>query len=243
VDLLPILQGTLPPIVAALLLVTLGGARLLSLAAAAGLFVAYGLLKAWPAWPHELWSSPNGMQWLLWVVVASALLTAVEHAGMGRGRPAAWAGAALAAAGCWLVLQKVAARWTPWEIGLQVGVSALLLFWLVPALRHALRVARPGLLPAILATALLSVDAVLLAAHGSALLGQLCGAVAAASGAAIGTALWRRPFALAAADGTWIATAHGLFLLAGVYIAELPLGFAIGFVAPLLLLLLWRRSA
>lgn len=242
-DLEPILHGTLPPILAALLLVSLGGARLLPLAVAAGLFVAYGLLKDWLAWPHELWSSPNGTQWLLWVVIASALLAGIEHTGLGRGRPAAWVGSLLAAVGCWLVLQKAAARWTTWEAGLRVGISAVLLFWLVPALRHALRVARPGLLPAILTTALLSLDAALLAAHGSALLGQLCGAVAAATGAATGTVLWRKPFALAAADGTWIATAHGLFLLVGVYLGELPAGYAIGLVAPLLLLLLWRRSA
>jgi hypothetical protein len=243
VDLEPILHGTLPPILAALLLVSLGGPRLLPFAAAAGLLVAHALLKEWPAWPHQLWSAPNGRHWLLWVVSASALLTTVEHTGVGRGRPAAWLGGLLAALGCWLVLEKVAMRWPPWQSGLLIGGSALLLFWLVQAIRHALRVARPGLLPGILVTALLSMDAVLLAAHGSGLLGQLCGAMAAACGAAVGTVLWRKRFALVAADGTWIATAHGLFLLAGVFLADLPPGYAIGLVVPLLALLFWRRGA
>ena len=71
-----ILKGVLPPIVLALLLVSFGGARLLSIAAALGPFVAYWLLKRVPpAWPHELWAAPNGTEWLLWALVAAAIVT------------------------------------------------------------------------------------------------------------------------------------------------------------------------
>ena len=51
---------------------------------------------------------------------------------------------------------------------------------------------------------LLSLDAALVTLGKSALLGQLCGAVAAALGAGVATSLWRRGFALQAADGVWL---------------------------------------
>ena len=78
----------------------------------------------------------------------------------------------------------------------------------------------------------------------SALLGQLCGVVAAALGAAAGTALWRRPFALPAADGTWIGAAHALFVLAGVHLGSLPWSAAgAALLAPCALLLLRPGAA
>ena len=62
-DLDVLLRGAAPPIVAVLLLVSLAGSRMLPLAMAIGLYVAYGLLKGWPALPHELWRDPNGVAW------------------------------------------------------------------------------------------------------------------------------------------------------------------------------------
>ena len=53
-DPIVVLKGTLPPIGAGLLLVSLGGARLTAAAAAVGTYVAFGLLKEWPALPHEI---------------------------------------------------------------------------------------------------------------------------------------------------------------------------------------------
>ena len=75
-----LLKGALPPIAAALLLVSWRGGRALPVAAALGLYVAFGLLKDWPAWPHELWAAPNGTSWLVWGVAALALVAALEHA-------------------------------------------------------------------------------------------------------------------------------------------------------------------
>jgi hypothetical protein len=73
----------------------------------------------------------------------------------------------------------------------------------------------------------------------SAFLGQLCGAVAAAVGAAAGTVLWRKPFALTAADGTWIGVAHGGFVLAGKHLADLVWPAAVvAMLSPCALLLL-----
>ena len=74
-----VLKGTLPPLGAALLLVSLAGARLLPLAMAIGLYVAVGLLKAWPELPHVLWWAPDGRQWLLWGVIAAGLFGLLEH--------------------------------------------------------------------------------------------------------------------------------------------------------------------
>ena len=75
-ELTEVLKGALPPIVAALLFVTLGGVRLLPLAMAVGLFVAHVLLKGWPDLPHELWEEPHGGTWLVWGVIACALVSA-----------------------------------------------------------------------------------------------------------------------------------------------------------------------
>lgn len=242
-DLVPVLQGVLPAIVAALLLVGLGGARLLALAAGVGLFAAYTLLKDWPALPTALWSAPNGTEWLLWAVAAACALALLERTGVLTGRPAAVAAVVLAPASVHLLLLKLASRWATGDVLLHVAVGGAGVAILVLGLRRMLRTARPGPLPAIVAAALLSVDAVLLAAHGSALLGQLCGALAAAVGAGLGTMLWRRPFALAGADGTWLGLGHGLFLLAGVHLANLTWTAAVlAAIAPLLLLPLVGRG-
>ncbi len=243
-DLTAILHGVLPAIAAGLLLTSLGGARWVAAAVAVGLFVAYGLLKQWPRVPTELWSSPNGIEWLIWTVVAAAALTSLEHLRLWTGQLATGSAVALGAFGSWLVLQKVAASWSTADVILHIGGGALVVGLLVLVMRKFLLNAQPGLLPAILVTALLSADAVLLAANGSALLGQLGGGVAAAVGAGLGTSLWGRPFALAGSDGTWIGIAHGLFLLAGVHLAYLPWNLAaIAAAAPLALLLLARKPA
>ncbi|MBL8723457.1 MAG: hypothetical protein JNK49_05390 [Planctomycetes bacterium] len=237
-DLKPVLQGVLPPLAAALLLVGLGGPRLVAAAVAIGAFVAYVLLKQWPALPTELWSSPNGTEWLLWTLLGALLLATLEHARVLRGRVALGAALLLAGLGPWLLLMKVAARWS---LDLRLlhlgggGLAAVLLVWLW---RRYLQRATPGLLPGVLGTVLLSGDAALLAGQGSALLGQMCGAFAAALGAGCGTWLWRRTFALGSADGTWIGLAHALFLLAGVHLSSLPWSFAVAMaLAPGLLLL------
>lgn len=232
------LQGVLPAIGAALLFVSLGGPRLLAPAAGLGLLCAYALLKAWPALPHELWQAPNGTEWLLWSVAAACLLSLVERPSLLPGRAGEAAGLALAPATVFLLLQKLAARWAAADVVLHVAIGGAVVAGLVFSLRRLLRAARPGPLPAIAVAATLSLDAGLLLAHGSALLGQLCGALAAAVGAGVGTLLWRRPFALAASDGTWIGLGHGLFLLAGVHLANLTWTAAsLAAVAPLVLLL------
>lgn len=236
-DLIPLLQGTLPPIAAALLLVGLGGARLLPVAVGSGVFVAYVLLKQWPALPTALWSAPNGTEWLLWCLLAAMLLATLEHARVLRGRGAAWAAVALAAAAPSFLLMKVAARWS-WDQRLAwLGGGGLAAVLLVLVWRRYLQRTTPGLLPGVLGTVLLSGDAALLAGQGSALLGQLCGALAAALGAGCGTWLWRRTFGLAVGDGTWIGIAHALFLLAGVHLSALPWTYALAMaLAPGLLL-------
>lgn len=239
-DLEVVLRGVLPPLVAALLLVSLGGSRLLALAAAIGLYVAYGLLKReWPEPPHVLWAEPDGRQWLVWAVAAGALMTTLEHVRVLPRRGAAIAGALAGVAGVWLVLLKVARNWSPTDTMLQVGGGALVVALSVAGIRTVAARAPATVFPAILWTSILSIDAALLAASGSAFLGQLCGAVAAALGAAVGTVLWKKPFALGAAEGTWLGIAHVLFVLAGKHLADVPWSAAAcALVAPLLPLLL-----
>jgi len=236
------LRGVLPPVVAALILVSAFGARTLPLAMVAGLFVADVLLvKQWPALPHELWSEPDGQQWLLWSLVALGLVTAAEHFRLLPRRLAASAGVAVAAFAVLLMLEKVrlAQGWSDGQVWTFVGGGGLLAAMLVWSQRRVLTRAPRSILPGILWTVALSLDAVIVTNGDSALLGQLCGAVAAALGAAIGCRLWRKDFALQSADGMWLGLAHGLFLLAGVQLAYLEWTPAlIALCAPLLLLAL-----
>lgn len=216
-----VMKGTLPPIAAALVFVGLFGARWLPAAVAVGLYVVFGLLKQWPLWPHQLWASPIGTQWLLWGVCAAALAAQLEHLRVLRGRVAVGAGVVVAAAAVWLMLGKLAQRWELADQLLFVGGGGLAVALLVLACRTIVARAPAGVGPAIVFTVMLSFDAVLLTIGRSGLLAQLCGAVAAALGTAAGTVLWRRPFVLAAGDGIWLGIAHGLFVLAGVHLGQL----------------------
>ncbi len=237
-DLVEVLRGVLPPAAIALLLVGVGGARVTSLAVAVAVHVAHGVLKAWPAWPHELVRAPVGSQWLVWVVAAAAVVAVLEHVRVLAPAAALALGAATGAGGVWLVLQKVVARQDAPTAAANVGGGALVAVLSVLAARGVLARAPAGVAPAIVWSLVLGVDAVLLALGGFGFAGQLCGAAAAAVGAAASTAAWRRPFALRAADGTWLALVHVLLLLAGVHLGSLPWSAAaFALVAPVLLLL------
>lgn len=239
-----VLKGALPPIAAALLLVSLGGARLLPLAAAIGLYVAHGLVKGWPAWPHELWTAPVGREWLLWGVSAAGLLALLEHGRALPKRSAPGLAVAVAGATVWLLLTKKANQWTSGEVLLHIGGGGVVAGLLVLASRRSLASAPAGVAPAIVWSTLLSIDAVLLTGGAAAFLGQLCGALAAAVGAAAGTTLWRRGFATTAADGTWLAVGHVGFVLAGANLEQVPWPAAgLALAAPLPLLLLERLGA
>ena len=238
-DPIVVLKGTLPPIGAGLLLVSLGGARLTAAAAAIGCYLAFGLLKSWPALPHELWSAPDGREWLVWSVVFVACASTLERLRWLPAKLGPGLAVVLAAACVWLMTRKLAQRWDTANVLLHVGGGGVLVALLALACRKALARAPATIAPAVVFSTVLSIDAVLLTIAASGLLGQLCGAVAAALGAAAGTALWRRSFALTAADGTWLGIAHGLFVLLGAHLAELlwPAALA-ALAAPSALLLL-----
>lgn len=245
-DLEVVLRGALPPIVAALLLVTLAGVRLLPLAGMIGLFAAWVLLRRgeWPAWPHQLWREPDGRQWLLWTVLAAGLVASLEHWRVLSSRVAAACGLVVAAAAPWLMLQKQLPRWPAIDVFAYVGGGGLLAVVLALAGRVAAARAPGGIAPAVVWSTMLSLDAALIALSNSAFLAQLCGVVAAALGAAAGTALWRRNFALTAADGAWLGVVHALFVQAGIHLADLPWSAAgLMLLAPCLLLLLPRGAA
>ena len=238
-DPIVVLKGALPPIVAALLLVSLAGVRLLPLAMALGLYVAHVLLKAWPPLPHELWGNPNGTEWLLWGVIAAGLVSLLEHTRVLPQKVAPAVAVLVAAATVWLELSKLATRWTANEVLLQVGGGGVAVALMALVARASIVRAPVGIASAVVWSTILSLDSLLLTLASSAFLGQLCGAVAAAVGAAAGTVLWRRPFALSPADGTWLGVAHGGFVLAGAHLADLGWPAAgVAMLAPCSLLLL-----
>jgi hypothetical protein len=238
-DPIVVLKGALPPILAALLLVSLAGVRLLPLAMAIGLHVAHGLLKGWPSLPHELWTNPNGTEWLLWGVVAAGLVALLEHTRLLPQKVAPATAVFVAAATVWLELGKLAMRWTSNEVLLHVGGGGIAVALVTLVARASIARAPAGIASAVVWSTILSLDSLLLTLASSAFLGQLCGAVAAAVGAAAGTVLWRRPFALSPADGTWIGVAHGGFVLAGMHLADLGWpAAAVAMLSPCALLLL-----
>ena len=216
-----LLKGALPPIAAALLLISICGRRGLPLAAGIGLYLAYGLLKDWPAAPWSLWHQPNGTAWLVWGTVGLAAVSTADHLGLFPGRLAPMTTAAAGAGALWLMLTKMAQRWSGSEAALHIGVGGVSVALTALAMRGALARSPRSTIPAVMTTLLLSLDAGLVTLGKSALLGQLCGAVAAAIGAAVGTRIWRRSSSLTAADGVWIGGAHALFLLAGVHLGYL----------------------
>lgn len=155
VDLEPILNGLLPPIAAAFLLVSLGGARLVPLAAAVGLYVAYVRIKQWPALPTELWSSPNGTEWLLWSVIAAQLLSLLEYAKVWRGRLATVSAALLGAFGIARPAEGRCAM-VDLDIALHVGGGAVAVALLALGMRSLLQRARPGPWPGVVITVILA---------------------------------------------------------------------------------------
>lgn len=238
-DAIVVLKGALPPILAALLFVSVGGVRLLPLAMAAGLFVAYTLLKReLPDTPFTLWNDPDGRQWLLWVVIAAAVLSTLEHLEVLTKKVAGGLGVALAAFGVYLMLAKQVPRWSFEQVATYVGAGALAAGVLVIVCRRVVTRAPSDIAGAVVFVVLLSLDSVLLTLGQSALLGQLCGATAAAIGAGAATVLWRKSFSLAVAEGTWLGTAHALFALSGMHLAVVPLeAMACALFAPCALLL------
>jgi hypothetical protein len=245
VDLVVILKGALPPVLSALVLVSLAGVRLLPLGMSIGVFVAYCLLKGtMPPLPLELWEDPNGSAWLVWGVILEGMISLLEHYRMVPPRLAVSVSVAGAALATWLMLLKVSQRWSAGDVVAFVGGGCLVSGLLVIAVRTTIARAAATVFPAILFVLVLSLDAALVTLGKSAFLGQLCGATAGALGAAVGTVLWRRGFALRKADGVWIGSAHALFLLAGVHLAYLDwLPAILALVAPLLLLCLPRALA
>ncbi|MEZ6036667.1 MAG: hypothetical protein R3F29_04250 [Planctomycetota bacterium] len=243
-----ILFGVVTSIVAALLLIGLLGARWLPLAVAFGVFGAHWLLKKTPPpLPHELWSNGNGVAWTMWGVVAAALVALLERLRVLPQRLGQIGGAAVAVFAVYLVLEKVASRWSQLDVWLYVGGGGVLAIATVLALRTVLtRAPQPTdarwSWVAVLFLVLLSLDAGLVVEGGkTAFAAQLCGAVAAALGAGVGLGvLFRsRAVTLAPADAAWLGTAHVLFLTGAVHLNQLPwLSAAPALAAPLALLAL-----
>ncbi len=218
-----VLYGVLPSIAAGLLLVGAFGPRWLGLAAGIGLFVALGLLRnRLPAWPHALWAGNNdGNVWLVWCVLTAGVLSACS----GRAFPPRWlavpAGLAASVGQVWLMLSTRRPRLPTSESVLvhAAAVAACAAAWL--SVRRAIEQRGGALLTWLLALCLVGDSALLIGSH-SALQGQLAGAVAAAFGAAGGTAIWRHDFRLDRAVALPFAVSHCGLLLAGQQFSELP---------------------
>lgn len=218
---LPLIKGIAPPVLVTLALVSAGGNRLLPLAIGIGLTLAFVLLKSWPTLPHVLWSSPDGIQWLFWSAVAAMLVSSLELWRCLPARAGAAVGVALAGVSVWLVLQKVGARQsTAWNV-MQIGAGGLAVAAIVVAQRRLIARSTSSPFFPVFVLAILIVDSVVLTLGRSLLFGQMCGACAAGLGAAVVTCMWRKPFTMSVADGTWFGIVHGLFLLAAVHLAYL----------------------
>lgn len=220
--LIAVAKGVVPALLAAWLGVRMFGVRAVAVVTAVGVFVGYGLLKRWPALPHELWSSPDATQWWLWAVVAAAVCSVLERARVLRGVLGEVVVLGLGCGMAWLMLQRLAAA-SP-VATLAAPLAALTA--LVLGVRHAAPTER-GWSLLVLWTACAVGAAGVLTLGGSALQGQLAGAYAAALGGSAVALVRRRPVALTAADGGAFALAHGGLLIAGAYLSELQVAPAL----------------
>ena len=219
-----VLFGVLPGMAGGLLLVGLLGRRWLGVAMAIGVFSAYVLVKAVPPWPVELYlGDGNGLHWLLWFVTGAGLIALVggmKPLPLALSLPlaAVWFGAQT-----WFLLGRLRLRWAMTESVVQHAAAFLLLVAVWALLRRVL-VRQHGIGVGIVWTVCLLADSVVLLLGRSALQGQLAAGAAAAFGAAVGTALWRRPFAIGPATALPFVTTHVGLLLAGYHFSFLPAG-------------------
>ena len=219
-ELRAILYGVLPGIAGGLLLVGLLGRRWLGLAISLGVVVAFCLLRqTLPEWPHDLYSGRNdAMEWLIWCLLLAGAMSIVGGRKLLPLRIALPPVAVLLCLQVWLMLRRASRRWESGEVLLHHGLAMVAFVGLWLLLRRT-AVQRRGLALGIAWTACLSIDAFVLLEGRSALQGQLAGGAAAALGAAVGTALWRRPFSIDASAPLPLLVAHGGLLLAGYHIS------------------------
>jgi hypothetical protein len=240
-----VLYGVLPAVAAALLLVGWLGPRWLGLAAGLGLLVSWGLLrKQLPAWPWQLYTGTNdATQWFCWCALG---IGAISTFGGGRlrlrPRQLAWSGAvACLLLEGWLMLTNLRRRWDIAQAWLQLGLAGIVCVAVWAAVRRAIT-DRGSAVQLWLLAACLAGDSCVLLLSGSALQGQLAGAVAAAYAAGAGCSLWRHPFRIDRAVALPFAAAHCWLLLAGLHFSELRLLPALlAVAAPAALALAGRR--
>lgn len=221
--------GVLAPLLVAASIATLGwrpwrrdivagsGAWVAALAVGAALVVGHGIVVGWPALPPI-----DAVQWVFWLGIVATLL------GAGAGRwtlPLSfqWPARAVSMLTIALLVLRpllVAGEWNLGEAIANVAAAAAtgLVFWsgLAVVGRRASSVGA-----ALVMLVVSSGAAVLLALSGSASLGQIAGAVAAALGV-IGVVGWWRPkLAIAAGAAPVTAIAIWTLLVGGHYYADL----------------------
>ncbi len=211
-----LLYAALPAIAASLLLVAVGGPRLIGLALAIGVLAPFALLKSLPPWPWVLLrTGGSGGDWLLWAIVAAGLLGTLHDLRIWP-RPLGMPPAiALLLATPWMVLARFRAEWSLEAAAAHLSMAWVLfgVVWL--ALRDA--VGNGGgarwVLPAAL-LCLLGDFLVLLCGGAHASLFALLGAAVVLLVALV-TAAWRRPFQFGEGACLPIAIVHcGALVLA-----------------------------
>ncbi|MCR9244758.1 MAG: hypothetical protein NXI31_06985 [bacterium] len=225
-DLVLLVKSIAPPAIAALALVSAGGNRLLPLALAIGLTMAFVLLHQWPVLPHVLWSRPGwsgaAVHWLYWCLMVVILTSGLEHWKCLPPKIATFLGPLVGAGAVWFVMRAAAAgEGVGWQV-LHVGGGALAVAALVVVHRRLmLRAVSSPFLPAFFVVAL-AVDVTVLILCRSDSQARVVLGGASALLAAIITSLWRKPFVLSAADASWLGVLHALLLLAAAELAYLP---------------------
>lgn len=238
-----LLYAALPAIAVSLLLVSVGGPRLIGLALAVGVLAPFALLKSLPAWPWVLLrTGGNGADWLLWAIVAAGLLGTLHDLRIWP-RPLGMPPAiALLLVTPWLVLARFRVEWS-FEVAaghLSVAWILLLVVWFT--LRDA--VGNGGGERMVLPAALLCLVGdflVLLCGGAHASLFALLGAAVVLLVALV-TAAWRRPFLFGEGACLPIAVVHCGALVLGYYELRVPWNAALpALLAPVPIWLVSRQ--
>lgn len=179
---------------------------------AGGFFAAYVALQGLPPFPPV-----TGVEALAWSVVALAAVSLFPAPGRAAMLVSAAAAAVVMA---WMSHRLWGGAWTtPGEAVVWIAVAAaaacLVELGVAGAGRRAGRV-----FPPVLVTVITGAGALVLSLGGSALLGQLCGALATVGGVAVAAACWNPAFALGREAVRVVAITFVALLAAGFWFAE-----------------------
>ncbi len=204
-----LLFAVLPALAAVLLLVGVGGARLLAPALAAAVLVPFAIATGGlPPLPWQLrWSAQAMLPWAWYLLLAAGVFGAAHDLRLLPRALLLVGDVALVGWLPWALSAPLRALWQPVTCAWRLAAAWTLVAAVWWGVRGAAK-ARPGPLVPLVGVVVFAADALVLRALGRTPSWQLAGVAAVALLGALGTAAWRRPFACGTGAALVVAVAH-----------------------------------